>query len=414
MKITKSQFIRLIMGGYHPRQAEAARLIRTNRNVVLRCGRRFGKTSLLAAELLWYVLRGGRAWWIAPTHALCRAGFVYVKQFVRRLPSVVRRQVRLINSPPFRIEYGSGVAEFFSSRVPDNLQGAGNDLVIIDEAATEPEGELLVEQYIRPTLLDRGGKLIIASTPRGRNWFADYCARPDFVEFVASTYDNPLIDPSEIDQLRDQLSEAAFRQEILAEIVEESGRFWDIQPSLCTECTHIYNEADVCGIDWGYASPFAAIWLKRDGERFVVTREEYGAGLDADEQARRVLAGPKARRYVCDPSTPEQVLRAWRETGLNNVLPASRDRAGGWARMRVLIREGRLVVAESCFNLLREFKEAETDPRNVHDLVGDDHALDALRYALAELHMLQPGKPEPSDPLARFVTRSLRRSGVRI
>jgi hypothetical protein len=414
MKITKSQYIKSIIGGYHPRQAEAARLICSSRNVALRCGRRFGKTSLLAAELLWYVLMGKRCWWVAPTHALCRMGFTYVKQFVRRLPIHVRRQVRLINSPPFRIEYGSGVAEFYSSRIPDNLQGAGNDLVIVDEAATEQEGELLIEQYIRPTLLDRGGKLVIASTPKGRNWFADYCARPDFKEFVASTYDNPLIDPSEIDQLREQLSEAAFRQEILAEIVEESGRFWDIQPSLCTNGTHIHNEADVCGIDWGYASPFAAVWLKRDGERFVVLREEYGAGLDADEQARRVLAGPRAKRYVCDPTTPEQVLRAWREAGLNNVLPASRDRAGGWARMRVLIREGKLVVNSSCFNLLREFQEAETDPRNVHDLVGDDHALDALRYALAELHMLQPGKPEPADPLARFVTRSLRRSGVRI
>lgn len=76
--------------------------------------------------------------------------------------------------------------------------------------------------------------------------------------------------------------------------------------------------------------------------------------------------------------------------------------------------EGKLVVFESCFNLLREFKEAETDPRNVHDLVGDDHALDALRYALAELPVLQSGRPEPTDPLARFVTRSLRRSGVKI
>jgi hypothetical protein len=287
------------------------------------------------------------------------------------------------NSAPYRIRFRSGEAEFYSTRLPDNLQGAGNDLVIFDEAATESEGDAIIDQFVLPTLLDRKGKLIIASTPKGRNWFSEWCARPDFMELVATTYDNPLIDPVDIDAMRERMTEQAFRQEIMAEIVEESGRYWEMLPRASDVETEA--EADVCGLDWGVASPFAAVWLYRVGEDVHVLHEVYGAGLDADVQARLVLSGPRAKRYVCDPSTPEHVLRVWRQAGLPYPHPGHRDRVGGWMLMRVMIRDGRLRVHPRCFNLMREFQEAETDPRNPSDIVGDDHALDALRYALLQI-----------------------------
>lgn len=411
MRFTLSDYLQRV-GAYHAGQQRAAQAARSARRVILRCGRRFGKTSLLAREILWVVLKGAKAWWIAPTHALCRTGFIYCEKLIRRLPPAIRTNVRLWRSSPFRIRYGEGEAEFYSTRVPDSLQGAGNDLVIFDEAATEQNGEQIVEQYISPTLLDRKGKLIIASTPKGRNWFAEYCSRPDFVEIHATTYDNPLIDPAEIESLKQNIPERTFRQEILAEIVEEIGRYWDILPSPSEE--PVGTKADICGIDWGFSSPFAAVWLRRVGEELHVVHEVYSAGLDADAQAKMILAGPRATRYVCDPSTPENVRRAWHEAGLSAVVPGDRDREGGWMRMRVLIRDGRLRVSPRCFNLLKEFTDAEVHPRNPNDLIGDDHALDALRYAVSELTLPRSKTQDDLDPLARFIARSLRRSGVRI
>ncbi len=76
-------------------------------------------------------------------------------------------------------------------------------------------------------------------------------------------------------------------------------------------------------------------------------------------------------------------------------------------------RDGRLRVSPRCFNLLREFTETEVYPRNPNDLIGEDHALDALRYAVAELTMVRGKKQDDLDPLARFIARSMRRSGVR-
>jgi len=410
MRIDRASF-HSMLGELHEGQKSAEALIRSERRVVLRCGRRFGKTTLLARELLWCVLRGQRVWWVAPTHALCRTAFGYVQKMVRRLPWVVRQRVRLWRSAPYRVRFGDGEAEFYSTRDPDSLQGAGNDLVIFDEAATEGAGDWIVEQYLSPTLLDRRGRIILASTPKGRNWFAEYCERNDFVEFHATTYDNPRIDRAEVDRLREQLSERAFRQEILAEIVEEAGRFWDVQPVSSEE--PVGTHADVCGIDWGYASPFAAVWVRRVGEQLHVVHEEYGCGLDADAQAKRVLSGPRASRYVCDPSTPEGVRRAWHEAGLNAVMPGIRDREGGWARIRVMIREGILRVSPRCFNLLREFASVEVSPRDAHDLIGDDHALDALRYAVSELAVIRGKEQKVVDPLAVFIQRSLARSSRR-
>lgn len=379
-RLTKQYFLRCV-GEYHEGQARIWSQRGEARFTIMRCGRRFGKTSLLARELLWIVLRGGRAWWIAPRHALCRVGFAYVESLVRRLPPGIRSQIRLWRSAPYRIRFGHGEAVFYSTSNPDHLQGEGNDLVIFDEAATDDDGDHIIDQYILPTLLDRKGKLIIASTPKGRNWFAEWCARPDFLELVATTYDNPLIDPEDIDAMRERMTEPSFRQEILAEIVEETGRYWDILPQP-SDWEPESDEAVVCGLDWGIASPFAAVWLYRRGEEVHVLHEVYGAGLDADQQAKLVLMGPRAKRYVCDPSTPEPVLKVWHQTGLPHPYPGSRDRVGGWMLMRILIRDGRLRVHPRCFNLLREFTQAQIDPRNPSDLVNEDHALDALRYAL--------------------------------
>ncbi|GIV18832.1 MAG: hypothetical protein KatS3mg023_0583 [Armatimonadota bacterium] len=380
-RLTREAFLRCV-GEYHSGQLRIWQQRGDARFTILRCGRRFGKTSLLARELLWTVLRGGKAWWIAPRHALCRIGFSYVEKLSCNLPVSIRQRIRFWRSAPYRIRYGRGEAEFYSTSNPDNLQGEGNDLVIFDEAATEEDGDLIVDQYILPTLLDRHGKLIIASTPKGRNWFAEWCARPEFVELVATTYDNPLIDRADIDAMRERMTEQAFRQEILAEIVEETGRYWDVLP--VASDWEVTGEAEVCGIDWGIASPFAAVWLFRRGEEVHVLHEVYGSGMDADVQAKLILRGPRAKRYVCDPSTPEHVLRVWHNAGLH-PQPGSRDRVGGWMLLRIMIRDGHLRVHPRCFNLLREFEEAQVDPRAPSDIVNDDHALDALRYAIIAL-----------------------------
>jgi hypothetical protein len=69
---------------------------------------------------------------------------------------------------------------------------------------------------------------------------------------------------------------------------------------------------------------------------------------------------------------------------------------GGWQYIRQLIAQDKLQVHKHCFNLLDEFQAAQAHLRNPDDLVGEDHALDALRYALTALPQSTEPKPRKS------------------
>ena len=78
------------------------------------------------------------------------------------------------------------------------------------------------EQILRPALADRKGEALFIGTPMGRNHFYElykYAELGDDETYEAwhfTSYDNPLLDPSEIDTAKKSMSSFAFRQEFLA------------------------------------------------------------------------------------------------------------------------------------------------------------------------------------------------------
>lgn len=382
--MTSKQKLSQLWGNYTPLQQQMEAACQASDRVVLRCGRQVGKTEYLARRVVRSLLRGQDVWWLAPTHQLGKIGFRRCVSLIRKLPRAVRRQFKVRRSAPFEISYQGHACTFLTTNNPDSLQGATLDLVVIDEAATVRDLQAIVEQYVEPTLAIRKGKLILASTPKGENDFAAYCRNPRWLEVHAPTTANPLIDPAWIEQRRRELEAEGrlfyFRQEYLAEIVSEVGAFFEKLPVVADLPT--LPEYDYCGLDWGSSSPYAAVYLSIDHERVYVHDELYRRHVRAEDQARQILAR-RAKVYVVDPSVPEGVLTIWKEAGLVPKL-GSRDRVGGWEILRDLIAQDRLWISPRCQQLIREFHEAVRDPKRPDDLVGDDHALDALRYAVVE------------------------------
>lgn len=195
---------------------------------VVACGRRFGKSHAAAIEALSYALMGGHVWIVAPTYDLTRPIVNTVDEFLRRLPEgwVTRRR-----TAPYEVQFRSrGTLMNRTADNPANLQGRGLDLVVVDEAATIRQKEIW-SQYLRPTLVDRMGKALLISTPKQMNWFWDLfrqgqeASEPNarIRSFQYSSYENPYIPASELDDLVEDMSEDEIQQEIYAQFIPMGG-----------------------------------------------------------------------------------------------------------------------------------------------------------------------------------------------
>jgi hypothetical protein len=187
------------------------------RFIVVMCGRRFGKSELSQILGITEALKGGQVAYVTPTYGLAQ---VFFERLAKVLPFKNNISKLKIYCP------NEGSIEFFTGERLDNLRGRKFHLVIIDEAAFISDLEDGWNNSIRPTLTDYEGRAVFLSTPRGKNFFYSLFMKQgenDWQSFKFSTYDNPHINPREIDEARIQLPEVVFNQEYLADPAENSA-----------------------------------------------------------------------------------------------------------------------------------------------------------------------------------------------
>lgn len=188
---------------------------------ILCAGRRFGKTRLGVQLCMEVALKGGRAWWVAPTFSIARVGWRDIAASAKSFPREIEPTVSLANMQ-IDLANGGSIA-VRSADNPQRLRGEGLDYLVMDEAAfVKPE---VWAEVLRPTLTERKGSALFISTPIGRdNWFFDLWENADEAEnwerFRFSTTDNPMIDPEEVESARKEVGSIVFAQEYLAEFVD--------------------------------------------------------------------------------------------------------------------------------------------------------------------------------------------------
>ena len=223
----------------HPAQVVIHRA-KDRRFRVVCTGRRFGKTYCLAGELLdWARRQGGEYGWVAPTYNVAERGIeafrevgTGIVQVSGRAPSRVEIQGP-VGVPPTRIW-------FLSADNPDSIRGFGFRGLVIDEAASIPQD---VWHYVlRPTISQTLGWAVFVSTPKGRNWFYDLFTRGndpaemDYASFTFPSKASPFFPEKEWEEARRTLPEDVFRQEYMAEFLEDSaGVFRGIDGCLIAE-----------------------------------------------------------------------------------------------------------------------------------------------------------------------------------
>ena len=124
-----------------------------------------------------------------------------------------------INNLQIRLVNGATISLKGADR-PETMRGVSLKFLVMDEYADmKPD---VFEQILRPALADQKGCAMFIGTPMGRNHFYDlykYAELGDDETYKAwhfTSYDNPILDPNEIDTAKKSMSSYAFRQEFMA------------------------------------------------------------------------------------------------------------------------------------------------------------------------------------------------------
>ena len=165
------------------------------------------------------------------------------------------------------------------------------------------------------------------------------------------------------------------------------------------------------GIDYGYASESACIWVAIDpsDSTLIVYRELYQKNLTGLDLARRI-----SEMELLDPFSVSGVLdtSAWNRTGTtgptvgetlvrygHKLRRADKNRIQGKIQIHEYLKiqpsgRPRLQIFNTCPSLIKELQSIPLDKSNPEDVdtKAQDHAYDALRYLIMS-------RPRVNDPL---------------
>ncbi len=211
-----------------------------------------------------------------------------IRRLAAQIPGTdVRESERMIMFP------SGGTVQVKSADNPDSLRGEGLDYVVIDECAFVKEDAWT--EALRPSLADRKGQALFISTPKGRNWFWRLWSNSDnktWKSWRFTSYDNPFLDPSEIDAAKQLLPERTFLQEFMADFVLDGGGVFRNIRKLATgqfQPNGMHQHTYIFGIDWGRSDDFTVVTVYDLTAKTLCHIDRYNH-IDYNIQANRVRA----------------------------------------------------------------------------------------------------------------------------
>jgi hypothetical protein len=151
-----------------------------------------------------------------------------------------------------------------SGEDPNALVGEGLDFMVLDEAARVKRD--VWEVSLQPALMDKKGGALFISTPQGKNWFYELYMRgsqndTEYKSFHFTSFDNPILDPKELENRRNSMPEQIYRQEINAEFIDSGGEVFqgvsEIIGDTLREC--VPGHAYVIGVDLAKYKDFTVV-----------------------------------------------------------------------------------------------------------------------------------------------------------
>jgi len=399
--------------------------------------RRAGKTVACVNELIKAALtfRGndGRFGYVAPFYRQAKSvAWDYLKRFSSVIPDIQ------INESELRIDYPNGSRiQLFGADNADALRGLFFDGIVADEYG---DWKPSVWGYIiRPALADRGGWAIIIGTPKGRNQFFEIrehaAVSADWLCLTIKASESGLLPESELDSLRLELTDDAWRQEMECDFdaalpgaiygkelweLEQQGR---VKPDLYDPELKTHAVFDL-----GFSDDTAIWWFQVGKElRLIDCYATHGMPI---AHYHEVLKS-KPYKYGEWLYLPHDARAKSLQTGRS---VEEQFRSLGWTPRIVPelglidgIQASRLTLAESFFDeqcregieALKQYqREYDEDKRAFRDKPRHDwtsHYADSFRYCcLVWREEMKPKAPAaPQWPTQQTINELIRESGKR-
>jgi len=366
------------------------------------CGRRFGKTTLAAWEMIGFGVAypNARIPYYAPTRDDARDIMWKMLQDIAKDLIVDLNEGRLELTIRNNCGGTSQLLLYGWEAVQERKKGVGvkNNFIVLDEVSKYRNFWMGWQEVLRPTLTDLRGEAMFVSTPSGFNHFYDLFGMEakdtDYKSFHFTSYDNPFLPKEELDKAKKEITEDRFAQEYLADfrkseglVYKEFNRFRHVFKNNVREGTIVKVFG---GVDFGYTNPCGVVTIKKDKWAvYWVTDEWYKTG-QTDAQIADYVHALKWEECYPDPESPA-AIQELKSRGVNvrEVVKNKDSIKNGISTIRELFNTNRLRVHESCANLIWEletysYPESRPDRNEEENPVKEnDHALDALRYALS-------------------------------
>jgi hypothetical protein len=307
------------------------------------------------------------------------------------------------------------------------LRGKGGGQIILTFNPGGIGHSWLKALFIKPA--PKGMKLLKKDLPNGASF--------DYIYIPSRVTDNQILlarDPDYINRLHMVGSPELVRAWLEGDFEIHEGSYF---PEFSSK--HIISPFNVpkhwpryMGYDWGYHSPFAAVWgavssgRTDDGKEvpypkgsIIIYRELWGKGVDNVTQAERIAALSVGETPICaadpsifnnqgGPTINDQFNTVFSKYKHPSFRQADNDRISGWSqiRQRLTSNPPLLYFFATCPYLLETLPSMSIDKQKPEDLdsKGNDHGVDALRY-LCKTRLIDSKWEEPEQVLNRGMVK---------
>lgn len=303
-------------------------------------------------------------------------------------------------------EGGTSTIYFKSWETAASLRGMQFDFIVFDEVAQYKEFWPTWLEDIEPTLLPRDGDALFISTPLGFNHFYDLYNKQDeskeYKSYRFSSFKNPHLSREWLAEKQKVTPEDSFAQEYNADFRKTHGLVYKEfkREKHVVATLPISYIKKIAALDFGYTNPACILQIGIDYDNNYWVISEWYKTQQTNDQIAQMCQTFQPNEVYPDPERPEGIV-VLNKFGLNvrEVIKGKDSVYAGIQKVRELFKQNKIKIHQDCKNLIWELETYRyQDKKPDHNeeekpIKENDHAVDALRYALYTVTLARPRKP---------------------